>query len=135
MAAAAGVHVVRVRYAETDQMGVAHHAAYVPWLEEARIAWLRAVGSSYREVEAAGVLMPVIALSVRYLAPVRFDDEVVITTTARILGPSRMVFASSLACADAARAEAEVTVAATSRAGRPVRLPAGLAAILGPSAD
>ena len=53
---ATGTHSIRVRYGESDQMGIAHHAAYVTWFEECRIELLRNLGASYRELEERGVL-------------------------------------------------------------------------------
>lgn len=73
-------HRLRVRYGETDQMGVAHHGSYVAWFEEARTEWLRARGKSYRDWERDGVLLQVVELTVRYLAPARYDDLLAITT-------------------------------------------------------
>ena len=66
---------LRVRFAETDQMGVAHHAAYVVWLEAARVEWLRDLGLSYRDLEAQGVSLAVTGLDVRYRSAARFDDR------------------------------------------------------------
>jgi acyl-CoA thioester hydrolase len=67
---------LRVRYAETDQMAIAHHSAYVVWLEAARIEWLRANGLSYRLLEADGILLPVHQLTIEYRSSARFDDLV-----------------------------------------------------------
>ncbi len=72
--------VLRVRFAETDQMGVAHHAAYVVWLEAARVEWMRERGLSYRALEDEGVSMAVASLEVTYRAAARFDDELTIHT-------------------------------------------------------
>lgn len=119
-------HTIRVRYAESDQMGVAHHSAIVPWLEEARIEWLRARGHSYRELEASGLLMPVIELAVRYRRSLRFDDLAELATTVEAKGPSRLAFHTAVRRGDELCAEATVTVAATDRTGRPVRLPPDL---------
>jgi acyl-CoA thioester hydrolase len=117
------IHRVRVRYAESDQMGVAHHSAYVPWCEEARIEWLRARGRSYRELETSGVLMPVIDLRIVYKRSLRFDDEATLTTTAEAVGPSRLIFRTQIHHGETLCASAEVTVACVNREGRPVRLP------------
>jgi acyl-CoA thioester hydrolase len=72
-------HTLRVRYAETDTGGVAHHSSYVAWLEEARTEWMRARGKSYREVEAEGFFLVVAELRIRYLSPSRYDDPLEIT--------------------------------------------------------
>lgn len=126
----AQTHRIRVRYAETDQMAVAHHAAYVAWLEEARIAWMRANGLSYRDIEAAGTLMPVIDVHIAYRRPARFDDVLELTTAAAA-GPSRVVFTTAIARGGEQLASAEVTVAATDTAGRPMRIPDAVKALFG----
>lgn len=120
---ASGTHTIRVRYGESDQMGVAHHAAYITWFEECRIELLRALGASYRELEAGGVLMPVIELNVRYRRSLRFDDLATCETTAEAKGPSRVLFRTVVKHGDTVCAEAEVTVASVGRDGRPVRIP------------
>nr|MBA3710707.1 acyl-CoA thioesterase [Planctomycetota bacterium] len=104
------VQTIRVRYAESDQMGFAHHAAYVVWLEEARIAWLRAVGASYRDLEASGVLMPVIECSIRYRKSLRFDDLAELETAIAVLGPSRLSFTTVVRLDGAVCAEGTVTI-------------------------
>jgi len=65
---------VRVRYAETDQMGVAHHANYLIWCELARTRHMDQLGVNYRDLEAAGLRLPVTEAHLRYRAPARFDD-------------------------------------------------------------
>ena len=71
---------LRVRFAETDAMGVAHHAAYLPYLESARVEYLRALGHPYRELrDADGVEFAVVGIDLRYHAPLRFDDEFSVT--------------------------------------------------------
>jgi acyl-CoA thioester hydrolase len=67
-----------VRYAETDQMGIVHHAAYVVWLEEGRSQWLRSNGSSYAQFEAEGFVLAVSELQVRYLQSARYDQRVTV---------------------------------------------------------
>lgn len=121
-------HHVRVRYAETDQMGVVHHAAYIPWLEEARIAAMKAYGVCYRALEEAGIMMPVIEVQLRYRQPLRFDDAVCVQTRLAVLGPSRLAFHYRVLGPDAdLRAEGTVTVAAcTTTEARPCRMPAAL---------
>jgi acyl-CoA thioester hydrolase len=71
---------VRVRYAETDQMGVVHHANYFVWMEMGRVELCRQMGVRYRNMEQDGVLLTVAEVNCRYLAPARYDDEVVIRT-------------------------------------------------------
>lgn len=73
---------LRVRYAETDQMRVAHHSNYVVWLEHARVELMRKLGFPYTAMEEQGYLMPVLELSVHYLRAVHFDE--LITVKARM---------------------------------------------------
>lgn len=65
---------VRVRYAETDQMGVVYHGNYAQYFEMGRVEWLRAIGVSYNEMEKNGVMLPVVSLSINYKKPARYDD-------------------------------------------------------------
>ena len=66
----------RVRFAETDQMGIAHHSAYVIWMEAARVEWLRQQGMSYRLWEESGVSLAVSGIEIEYRAAAKFDDEI-----------------------------------------------------------
>lgn len=72
---------LRVRYAETDRMGVVYYANYLVWCEVGRVEFLRALGRSYAVLEAGGVGLAVSEATVRYLSPARFDDLVRIETT------------------------------------------------------
>lgn len=118
---------LRVRFAETDQMGVAHHGAYVAWLEVGRVEWLREHGYSYSELEASGVSLAVADLQLRYRQSALFDDVLTIET--------RLVAAGSRGCSFAYRvirsvdggllAEARTSHVAVDRSGRTVRLPDG----------
>ena len=81
-----------VRYAETDQMGYAHHSTAVLWFEMGRIFWLRKHGLSYRKLESNGFLLPVVNLSIRYHAPARFEDSLVIEARLLELGKTRLTF-------------------------------------------
>jgi acyl-CoA thioester hydrolase len=122
-------HPVRVRFAETDAMGIVHHGAYLPYLEEARVAYLRAIGHPYVEVQRVdGVDFAVLEVSLRYLQPLRFDDEV--TVRLRVGGASRATFqvAYLLTVAGRPRATAVTVHGCVDRDGRPQRMPAWLAA-------
>lgn len=83
---------LRVRYAETDAMGVVHHAAYVPWFEVGRVNLLRAAGCPYGDIEARGLLVVLSDLQVRYRSPARFDDEVLIETQLTTLKSRQIAF-------------------------------------------
>ena len=77
------VHVteLRVRYGETDQMGVVYHANYLVWCEVGRTDFIRTSGMSYRQMEEAGVALAVADASLRFHAPARYDDVVRVETT------------------------------------------------------
>ena len=69
-------HRIRVRFAETDAMGIVHHSRYLPYLEEARVEYLRHIGHPYNEIRAEGVDMAVLEAGVQYRQPLKFDDVV-----------------------------------------------------------
>jgi acyl-CoA thioester hydrolase len=71
----------RVRYKETDQMGIAHHANYIVWFEIGRTDLCRATGITYREIEDRGMILVVTEVGCRYRIPFRYDDEVLIRTS------------------------------------------------------
>ena len=71
----------RVRYAETDKMGIAHHSSYVLWFEMARIELMRSIGLSYAQLEKDGYLMPVLEINVQYKKAVTFDQLLNITAS------------------------------------------------------
>jgi acyl-CoA thioester hydrolase len=71
----------RVRYSETDQMGVVYHGNYAQYLEMGRVEWLREMGISYKTMEEEGVMLPVISLHVDYKKSIRYDDLITVRTT------------------------------------------------------
>jgi len=79
---------LRVRYCECDPMGVAHHSACIPWFEIGRTELLRASGISYAHLERASIFLVITRLEVKYRAPARYDDELILVT--RIDGGSRV---------------------------------------------
>jgi acyl-CoA thioester hydrolase len=116
---------VRVRYAETDKMGVVYYANYFVWFEVGRCELLRTLGWSYSEMEADGVSLPVIHATCEYRQPTRYDDEVEIRTTGMVLSPVRVEFAYEVVrVRDQVVAAVGRTVhAALNTDGRPCRLP------------
>ncbi len=129
-------HQLRVRFAETDEMGVAHHSAYVVWLEAARIEWLRALDLSYRELEDSGVSLAVSELSVTYRAACRFDDLLTIETELTAQRSRRVSFSYRIVRPHDSLliATATTTLTPTDRSGRAVRLSSEwLARLAGPS--
>lgn len=71
---------VRVRYAETDQMGVVYHGNYAQYFEMGRVEWLRNLGVSYKSMEEAGVMLPVVSLTMNYKKPAKYDDLLTVKT-------------------------------------------------------
>src|SRR5688572_25834599 len=118
--------VVRVRYAETDKMGVVYYANYFVWFEVARADLLRGLGWSYREMESAGVSLPVIEAHCEYQRPARYDDQLEITAQGRLLSPVRMEFVYEVKRVDdgVIAASGRTMHAALDTTGRLCRLPA-----------
>ena len=95
---------VRVRYAETDQMGVVYYANYLVWMEVARVEFCKALGFRYRDMELEdGVLLAVIEAHCRYLHPARFDEEVIIETRVAEANSRLVEFAYEMRLADGGR--------------------------------
>ena len=118
---------LRVRYAETDQMGVVYYSNYLVWMEVGRVELCKACGFNYRDMERDdGVLLAVAEANCRYAAPARFDDEVIVRSWIEKAATRMVTFAYEMRLADSG------TVLATghtrhiflSRDMRPVRLPA-----------
>ena len=83
---------VKVRYAETDQMGVVYHGNYAQYLEIARIDWLSAIGISYKKMEEEGVMLPVFELNLKFKRSAKFDDELKIVTQLKNIPAVRIEF-------------------------------------------
>jgi acyl-CoA thioester hydrolase len=83
---------MRVRFAETDLMGIVHHGSYALYLEQARVEWLRRRGVAYAEWAGRGMHLAVVELHVRFRAPARFDDELDVETTLGHVGAASMRF-------------------------------------------
>jgi acyl-CoA thioester hydrolase len=123
---------IRARYAETDQMGVVHHAVYPVWFEVARSALSHALGMPYTAWESAGVLLMVGELTCRYRRPARYDDEVTVWVRVGEVASRRVVFEYRVSAADGAvLAEGETRHVVVDRTtGRPTVLPTQLRASL-----
>ncbi|HXG88253.1 MAG TPA: thioesterase family protein [Vicinamibacterales bacterium] len=120
------VATVRVRYAETDKMGIVYYAHYLVWFEIGRTEWLRDTGWTYRAMEQDGLGLPVIEAQCAYKTSARYDDEIEIRTAARMVSAVRLAFDYQLVrTADAVTIATGSTVHATvDLTGRPLRLPA-----------
>lgn len=125
---------VRVRYADTDRMGIVHHARFLEYLEMGRVELMRATGISYRELEARGILYPVIEVWVRYRRSLTFDDVLTVHTWYRALERTRVTFAYRLTGPDGeVAAEALTLHAQTDPRGRPVPLAEEIACAVRPN--
>jgi acyl-CoA thioester hydrolase len=116
---------VRVRYAETDKMGVVYHANYFVWFEVGRCELIRAIGKSYRDLENEGIGLPVIEAHCEYKSPARYDDELQVKTWGKLLSPVRVEFRYEVTrLSDGAlNAVGRTEHAAIDERGRPCRLP------------
>ena len=83
---------LRVRYAETDAMGIVHHTAYIVWFEAGRSDWMRQQGYSYANFEKAGYLLPLSEVGARFMLPARYDEEVVVRTWVAELRSRKLTF-------------------------------------------
>ena len=116
-------HRIRVRFSETDAMGIVHHSRYLPYLEEARVEYLRHIGHPYNEIRAEGVDMAVLEAGVQYRQPLKFDDVIDVHVA---MGPvTRATFQMVyLLTVDGAIHSTGITVhGAVTPEGRPTRLP------------
>ncbi|MGI9038517.1 MAG: acyl-CoA thioesterase [Gemmatimonadota bacterium] len=128
---------IRVRYAETDQMGRAHHMAYVAWFELGRTEMMRLSGLSYAELERREVLLPVVHLEIDYLAAVGYEELVRVHTRVTEVRSRRVRFEYRVTAEDGRTvAEGATVLVCMGPDGRPRRLPedvfAGLADFLAP---
>lgn len=118
------VSTLRVRYAETDQMGVAYHGNYFAWFEVGRTDLLRATGYTYRDLEAEGVHLPVVETQARFLRPARYDDVLEVRTRLVAITGARLTFAYDVVREDGLLlATATTSHASVDPGGRPRRLP------------
>ncbi|MFZ0249877.1 MAG: thioesterase family protein [Acidimicrobiales bacterium] len=124
-------HRLRTRFAETDAMGIIHHAAYLPYLEEARVEYLRAIGHPYDSVRAGEPRdareFPVLEVSVEFRQALRFDDEVDVSLRIGAVRGATFQIAYLLAVGVEPRATAVTVHGCVDGLGRPARLPAWVA--------
>jgi acyl-CoA thioester hydrolase len=128
---------VRVRYAETDKMGVVYYANYFVWFEVGRTDLLREAGWSYREMEAAGVALPVIEAHCDYRQSARYDDELEVRTVGTLMSPVRVAFDYEIVRPSdgIVIATGRTVHAALDPGGRPRRLPEAVRALLDAAPD
>jgi acyl-CoA thioester hydrolase len=123
---------LRVRYAETDQMGVVYHANYLVWCEIGRTDFIRAAGRSYADLERDGVTLAVSEAALRFRASARYDDPVQVFTTLTHVGSRGMTFSYRIVQADsgATLVTASTSLVCLNASGRPSSLPADVRAWL-----
>jgi acyl-CoA thioester hydrolase len=117
---------IRVRYAETDRMGLVHHSNYLVYFEEGRTELLRAQGLAYRDLEDQGFLLVLTRAQVHYRSPARYDDLLTLRTTVVRTTTVKIEHRYELFRDGQLLAEGQTTLASVDREGRVQRLPACL---------
>jgi acyl-CoA thioester hydrolase len=127
-----GAHAtrLRVRYAETDQMGVAHHANYLVWFEAARSAFMRDAGIPYGDLEEQGCFLRVIEAGCRLLAPAHFDEELTVHTWMQEMRSRKIAFAYEVMRDGRSLARGHTIHVTTDESGKVIRLPAEMRQVL-----
>ena len=120
------VHHLRVRFSETDAMGIVHHSRYLPYLEEARVEYLRHLGHPYTEMRAEGIDYAVLEAFVQYRKPLKFDDRVAVHLKLGAATRASFQMAYLLAVEGEVRATGVTVHGCVNPDGRPVRMPAWL---------
>jgi len=123
-------HRLRVRFCETDLMGIVHHASYLAYFEAARVAWLRRRGVTYATWAALGWHLPVVEASVRYRAPARFEDVLAVETVLAELRSHSMRYAYRVLRGQECLAEGETRLACVDSAHKLQRIPKEVIGIL-----
>lgn len=118
-----GEITIRVRYAETDRMGLLHHANYLVYFEQGRTELLRANGLCYKDLEDQGYLLVLTKIEVKYRWPARYDDLLTLRTTVIRTTNVRIDHRYELFCEGRLLAEGSSTLACIDREGRPQALP------------
>ena len=117
-------HSIRVRYSETDRMGVVYHTNYIVWFEIGRTEFCRAAGIPYRRMEDEGILIPVTGVDCVYRRPARYDDGITIRTRMGDVGSRGLTFFYEILGEDGSLlAEGSTRHLFTDAASRPIRIP------------
>jgi acyl-CoA thioester hydrolase len=127
MAMSSGEITIRVRYAETDRMGLLHHANYLVYFEQGRTELLREQGLAYKDLEDQGFFLVLTKVSVRYKSPARYDDLLTLRTSLVRMTAVRIEHRYELFRSGALLAEGKSTLACVDREGRVQPLPGTLA--------
>lgn len=83
---------ITARYAETDQMGIVHHSVYPIWFEVGRTDYIKKLGITYSQLEKEGIMLPLSELNCKYLAPVHYEDEIILETRVTMVSAARIEF-------------------------------------------
>jgi acyl-CoA thioester hydrolase len=122
-------HPIRVRFVETDAMGIVHHSNYLPYFEEARVAYLRHLDHPFTEWRAHGLESPVLESYVRYRRALEFDDVLVVHVALADVGRASFQMAYLVTVDGLARATGVTVHGCVTTDGRPTRLPEWLTAM------
>ena len=128
---------LRVRYADTDQMGYVYYGNYAAYYEVARVESFRHLGYAYRELEAAGVMMPVLELKINYLLPAKYDDLLTIKVTIPELPKAKIKYLYEVRNEEGTLLNQGETslVFINMNSGKPVRMPEVMSKLLSPYFD
>ena len=121
---------LRVRFSETDLMGIVHHAAYLPYFEVSRVHWLRRRGITYRDWAASGLHLPVVDASCKYLKPAFFDDVLHVHATADEMRTASLRFSYVIYRGEERVAEGMTRHACVNAEHRPIRMPPAVVDVL-----
>ncbi len=121
---------VRVYYEDTDLAGIVYYANYLKFIERGRSEWLRELGVDQRVLKQQGLVFAVRRVEADYLSPARFDDQLVVESSLHAQTPARIVIDQRVLREGAALFVARVTVVCLGEGGRPLRIPADVAARL-----
>ena len=127
-----GNYKIRIRYADTDQMGYVYYGRYANFYEIARVELFRKLGFSYKDLEDKGVGMPVIEMNSKFLLPVRYDEEILIITHIKEIPKSKITFTYTLFNSDCLVVNEAKTVLTfiDLKRKKPVRIPTELMTII-----
>jgi acyl-CoA thioester hydrolase len=121
---------VRVYYEDTDMGGIVYHANYLRFIERARSDWVRGIGVDQNAMREAGLIYVVRRIEADYLAPAKFDEELLVTTRMHKVTPARMTLQQEVSRAGQPLFRAEVTIVCITTTGKPARLPAEIRALM-----
>ncbi|KIC36679.1 tol-pal system-associated acyl-CoA thioesterase [Leisingera sp. ANG-M7] len=120
---------VRVYYEDTDMGGIVYHANYLRFIERARSDWVRGIGVDQNAMREAGLIYVVRRIEADYLAPAKFDEELLVTTSMHNVTPARMVLNQEVTRGGQPLFRAQITIVCITTGGKPARLPAEIRAL------